>query len=152
MVVQSTYDMHYMYVKDLFSSVKIFIILVRFNLVRWNLLPQTVPVLRTKDTDVVVLAVACAQYINVSEMWIAFGVGKNYRNIPVHIIASRVGPEKASALPFFHAFTGCDTTSAFAGRGKKQHGIFGEIIQRSLMHSFPSLSVPIRYPTVSLKS
>ena len=52
-------------------------------------------------------------------MWIAFGVGKNYRNIPVHIIASRVGPEKASALPFFHAFTGCDTTSAFAGRGEK---------------------------------
>ena len=25
----------------------------------------------------------------------------------------------ASGLPFFHAFTGCDTTSAFKGKGKK---------------------------------
>ena len=30
-----------------------------------------------------------------------------------------MGPEKASALPFFHAFNGCDTTSAFCGIGKK---------------------------------
>lgn len=28
------------------------------------------------------------------------------------------GPSKSLALPFFHAFTGCDTVSAFYGRGK----------------------------------
>lgn len=28
-------------------------------------------------------------------------------------------PDRCLALPFFHAFTGCDTVSAFAGRGKK---------------------------------
>ena len=27
--------------------------------------------------------------------------------------------EKSLALPVFHCFTGCDTTSAFFGRGKK---------------------------------
>jgi hypothetical protein len=30
-----------------------------------------------------------------------------------------MNPEKATALRFFHAFTGCDTVSAFNGRGKK---------------------------------
>lgn len=29
------------------------------------------------------------------------------------------GPERAQALPFFHAFTGCDVVSAFNGKGKK---------------------------------
>ena len=29
------------------------------------------------------------------------------------------GLRKASALPVFHPLTGCDTTSAFAGRGKR---------------------------------
>ena len=30
-----------------------------------------------------------------------------------------MGSVKSSGLPFFHSLTGCDTTSAFAGRGKK---------------------------------
>ena len=30
-----------------------------------------------------------------------------------------IEPEKASGLPFFHAFTGCDAVSAFWGKGKK---------------------------------
>ena len=58
------------------------------------------------------------QKLNVSELWIAFGVGKNFRYIRTHSIAMAMGPEKASALPFFHAVTGCDTVPAFAGRGK----------------------------------
>ena len=77
-------------------------------------------ILRTVDTDVVVLAIANMQKLNVSELWIAFGVGKNFRYIRAHSIAMAMGPEKASALPFFHAVTGCDTVSAFAGRGKKK--------------------------------
>ena len=28
-------------------------------------------------------------------------------------------PRKSAVLPIFHAFTGCDTVSAFGGRGKK---------------------------------
>lgn len=75
--------------------------------------------IRTVDTDVVVLAVSQAQHLNCSEIWVAFGTGKSYHYIPAHLIAEKIGPEKALALQFFHAFTGCDTTSAFAGKGKK---------------------------------
>ncbi len=34
--------------------------------------------IRTVDTDVVVLAVTSAQRLNLAELWIAFGVGKNF--------------------------------------------------------------------------
>ena len=72
-------------------------------------------VLRTVDTDVLVLAVANIQHLQLRELWLDFGVGKSHRMIPAHSIAAKLGPEKASALPFFHALTGSDTTSAFAG-------------------------------------
>ena len=75
--------------------------------------------IRTVDTDVVVLAVAQIQHLQISELWIEFGIGKHYRFIPAHLVALSMGPERASALPFFHALTGCDTTSAFCGIGKK---------------------------------
>ena len=75
--------------------------------------------LRTTDTDIVVLAVAQVQYLNVDELWVAFGVRKHYRLIPIHLVANALGPDKSTALPFFHAATGCDTVSFFAGRGKR---------------------------------
>jgi 5'-3' exonuclease len=50
---------------------------------------------------------------------ISFGVGKNLRYINVRTIMDSIGPPKANALPLFHALTGCDTVSGFAGRGKK---------------------------------
>ena len=82
--------------------------------------------IRTVNTDVVVLAIAQIQNLQISELWIEFGTGKHYRFIPAHSVALSMGPERASALPFFHAFTGCDTTSAFCGIGKKQLGIHGK--------------------------
>ena len=75
--------------------------------------------IRTVDTDVIVLAVSQFQHLQLAELWIEFGVGKHYRFMPAHLIADSLGPEKAKALPFFHAITGCDTTSAFAGIGKR---------------------------------
>ena len=88
-------------------------------------------VLRTVDTDVLVLAVAHFQHLQLAELWLDFGVGKNHRMIPAHSIAVKIGHEKASALPFFHALTGSDTTSAFAVRGKKTAwdvwGVYPEI-------------------------
>lgn len=41
------------------------------------------------------------------------------RYIPAHAISQSLGPSKAMALPAFHALTGCDTTSAFFGKGKR---------------------------------
>ena len=75
--------------------------------------------IRTTDTDVVVLAIANMYTIPVSEIWVAFGVGKNFRYIPAHLIATQLGERRSRALPFFHAMTGCDTVSFFAGKGKK---------------------------------
>lgn len=78
--------------------------------------------LRTVDTDVVVLAVALVPKLPENanaELWIKFGTGKHLRFLAAHEIARGLGPQKSLALPFFHAFTGCDTVSCFSGRGKK---------------------------------
>ena len=74
---------------------------------------------RTVDTDVVVLAVAGAAKLNIEELWVAFGAGKRFRYIPAHEIAVSLGPDMSQALPMFHAYTGCDTVSSFYTRGKK---------------------------------
>ena len=76
-------------------------------------------IVRTNDTDVVVLAVSIANTIEANELSVLFGTGKHTRYLPAHTIASSIGPDKASVLPLFHAFTGRDTVSFFGGRGKK---------------------------------
>ena len=76
------------------------------------------PCIRTVDTDVVVLAVAASSRLNIP-LWVTFGTGTNVRRIPVHEIAAAIGPARSNTLPMFHAFTGCDNVSFFAGRGKK---------------------------------
>ena len=73
----------------------------------------------TVDTDVVVLAITATQCLDISELWIAFGTGKNFRHLAIHEIARAPGPDRCVVLPVFHAFTGCDTVSCFGGRGKK---------------------------------
>ncbi|WAR11602.1 hypothetical protein MAR_025782, partial [Mya arenaria] len=74
---------------------------------------------RTVDTDVVILALSVYHKLNIEELWIAFGVGRNYHYIPVHTIAAILGIERVEALPAFHAFTGCDQVSFFYSKGKK---------------------------------
>ena len=73
----------------------------------------------TVDTDVVVLAVASFSKIAPDELWVAFGVGSSFWYIAVHEMVSTMNPSECLTLPVFHAFTGCDTVSTFAGRGKK---------------------------------
>ena len=80
-------------------------------------------VVRTVDTDVVVILLGKFHYLvsvchNVN-IWVAFGVGKSFSYIHVNTVYKNLGQEKSLALPVFHSFTGCDTTSAFYGRGKK---------------------------------
>lgn len=75
--------------------------------------------IRTIDTDIVVLAVSEVKDMDIDEMWIAFGMGKHYRFLPVHDIAVQLEADKCRALPMFHAITGCDTVSFFSGKGKK---------------------------------
>lgn len=79
-------------------------------------------IIRTVDTDVVVLATSYFFQLEAEEIWIAFGVGNHFRYIPIHTIANKIGRTKCAALAVFHALSGCDTTSYFAGRKKRNVG------------------------------
>ena len=60
--------------------------------------------IRTVDTDVVVLAVSVAETLGPEyELWLAFGTGKHFRHLAAHKIAIGLRPKKAQALPMFHA-------------------------------------------------
>ena len=64
--------------------------------------------IKTGDTDVVVLAVALFPELNLNKLWIDFGSGQNQSYFPVHAICNSLGAEKSKVLLLFHAFTGCD--------------------------------------------
>ena len=66
--------------------------------------------IRVNDTDVFMIAIAKFQHLGLNELWLAYGTGKHYRRTAIHSIATQIGDTKASALPFFHSVTGCDTT------------------------------------------
>lgn len=78
---------------------------------------------RTVDTDVVVIMIGLFHDLvslnSTADHWIAFGMGKYLQYINVNATCTSLGPEKSRALPIFHSFTGCDTTSCFFGKGKK---------------------------------
>ena len=79
--------------------------------------------LRTVDTDVVVICLGKFHNLKASfpdlEIWIKFGSGKDIRNIHVNALCESLGKPKSRSMPFFHALTGSDTTSAFKGKAKK---------------------------------
>ena len=75
--------------------------------------------IKTVDTDVVILAVALFPQLNLNELWIDFGSSQNQSYFPVHAICNSLGAEKSKGLLFFHAFTGCDQTSFFANCREK---------------------------------
>ena len=74
---------------------------------------------RTVDSDVVVLTISIFHELGLSELWVGFGTGKSYKDIPIHHIAQLLGPQCCKVLPLFHAITGCDVVSAMFGIGKK---------------------------------
>ena len=81
--------------------------------------------LRTVDTDVLILAIAFVEKLQefqgnqTIEPWVGFGTGAHLHYIAAHDISSKLKPQVPKALPFCHAFTGCDTVSCFYGKGKK---------------------------------
>ena len=54
--------------------------------------------IRTNDTDVIVLALSVVSTLPVDEFWITYGSGKDVQHMPAHVVASSLGPSKASAL------------------------------------------------------
>jgi len=78
---------------------------------------------RTVDTDVIVILIRQLSYLltvnSNANIWVVFGTGKNYAFWHINTISFNLGEEKSTGLPFFHSFTGCDTTSSFFRRRKK---------------------------------
>ena len=54
---------------------------------------------RTVDTDVVLVAIATLNRTNPDELWVAFGTGDHFRFIPIHEVAVAVGPGKSATPP-----------------------------------------------------
>ena len=77
----------------------------------------------TVDTDVVVLLVSIYHQLHIAfsyfNIWVGFGTGSHFRYYHINSICQNLGVQICQALPYFHAFTGCDTTSQFLGKGKK---------------------------------
>lgn len=106
-------------------------------------------VIQSPDTDVVVLSAAHFADIQCQEMWIKTGVKDKLRFIPVHDIHSSFGQNLCMCLPSFHALTGCDSTSAFSGIGKKKawKALQKEVntqLDLSTLGSNPVLQVPVK--------
>ena len=80
---------------------------------------QTICV-RTVDTDVVVILAGTFHDLvatqPLADIWVAFGMGKNYRFYHITAICESLGEPQSRALPVFHAFSGCDTTSTARAR------------------------------------
>ena len=76
-------------------------------------------VIRASDTDIAVILLYHSAHLQAS-LWMEVGtVSKNNRRyINITAIANKLGPKMCSALPAFHAFTGCDYTSTFIRKGK----------------------------------
>ena len=70
------------------------------------------------DTDVAVIALN-AFYILITEWWLEFGSAKNCMWLLIYTIAEQLHEETQRTLPFWYAFTACDTVSVFAGKGKE---------------------------------
>ena len=55
-------------------------------------------VIRTVDSDVVVVGVAAVPELNPSELWISYGTGKDNRNLLLHDISAAIGRQKCHYL------------------------------------------------------
>ena len=75
--------------------------------------------LKTVDTDVIVISISLFHKLDLEELWIEFGTSVNLEWLPIHESAENLGESICLAMPMWFAFTGCDTESAFFGRGKK---------------------------------
>ena len=71
----------------------------------------------SEDTEVFTLAVAKANIIGVP-IYQKRGTQNRARFLNITDISSILGSDVSACLPGLHAFTGCDTVSAFAGKGK----------------------------------
>ena len=74
-------------------------------------------IIHTEDTDVFIMSLAFSRQIAIP-LYLKCGTKGRTRFIAVQQVVHCIGESLCESLIGFHAFTGCDTVSAFAGRGK----------------------------------
>lgn len=74
--------------------------------------------IESNDTDVVVIATALFWKLELEQLTVTFGRGKEHKKIPIHKISNTLGINKCSSLLLFHSLTGCDSTTALLGVAK----------------------------------
>ncbi|XP_041373542.1 uncharacterized protein LOC121386637 [Gigantopelta aegis] len=104
--------------------------------IAFNPTDESTIIVRYPDTDVVILLLNFIQGFK-QKVLFDTGTGNKRHLIHIHSIIKEVEKDLCLALSAVHAFTGCDTTSAFVRKGKvialnilKQHQDFVEIFQR----------------------
>ena len=77
-------------------------------------------VIKTVDTDVLILAIANRYYAGhfESKVYMILGIGKSTKHYDVNAISIKLGEEICKALPFFYSFSGSDCVSSFFNQGK----------------------------------
>ena len=75
-------------------------------------------IIYANDTDIITTCVYYAATLlkDLPELWV-WTEHENY--LPIHSIATALGPAQCRALPFIHSLSGCDTTSYPYFIGKK---------------------------------
>ena len=90
-----------------------------------NTLPKpSSVVIRTADTDILVIAVGCRRWIDAElKIWIEAGIQGNntLRYISVDQICYDLGDKLCKALPAYHALLGLITQHLLAGKEKYIH-------------------------------
>ena len=74
--------------------------------------------IRSPDTDVEVLSLHHQANISAA-LYLEVGGLQNKRVVNIRDVSAELGPTFCSALPGMHAITGCDSVSAFSGKGKR---------------------------------
>ena len=74
-------------------------------------------IIATEDTDVFILCLAFSKKIS-SNLYMKCSTQNRTRYLDITRLVSAIGDGVCQALVGLHTFTGCDSVSAFAGRGK----------------------------------
>lgn len=82
------------------------------------------------DTDIIVHCIYYYSQRQIDELWIKTNKDKY---LPIHEIARKLGVQKCTSLPFFHAISGKDDTSFIFGLGKKK---MWKVFSKISMHPF----------------
>ena len=87
----------------------------------YQLISGSRTVIRTVDSDVVILTLAYAEIVRthgVKDFFLIYGLAGKEKYLNAFEVCSQLGTDVCKGLPFFHALSGCDTASSFYNVGQ----------------------------------